>query len=322
MLNAESNRKLSLWENAKLYLQQHYQALRTSLHQFQQTPLSSGMLCLVIAIALALPGSLLVLIKNAQQLSGSWQSSSQISVFLKPNVTDKQTKALLKNLSSQDSIANIQYISPQQGLTQLEQQLHLSHSLNLLKTNPLPGVILIQPRSTAAQDLQALVQQLQQLPQVDVAQLDMQWLQRLDAVLALARHIALSFGILLSGGILLIIGHTLHLHLEKYRQEIVVYQLIGATNGFIRRPFLYSGILYGLVGSVFAWLFMVFLVVSLKRPVQHLAALYNSTFILHMPTFKFTITLLSIGVLLGFCGAWLAVGRLQEKTNSTLVTDM
>jgi cell division transport system permease protein len=293
-----------------IYFLRHVQACLVSLGQITQTPLTSIMILIVIAIALALPASLFMLLHNTQQLSKTWQDSSQISLYLKKDTSSDRVQQLLQQLQTRPNVANASYISPEQGLAEFQRNSQFSDILNTLKTNPLPGVIVVTPSATATPaTLQQLTTYVQNLPEVDQAQMDMTWVKRLHEILIVGKRIVLVLGCLLAVGVLLIIGSVIHLETQSHKQEIQVFKLVGATNAFIRRPFLYTGILYGLFGSIIAWFIAMSMLWSLSTPVKNLTQLYGSQFQLHGFGLGYSMLLLFIGILLGLIGAWLAVNR-------------
>jgi cell division transport system permease protein len=294
-----------------LYLTSHLQAILSGCGRLTKTPLATLMTVFVIGIALALPTALFVLLQNAKMLSQNWNDSSQISIYLKMNLSQNQIQNLLQRLQQQTNITSIKYISPEQGLTEFQKQIGLENVLSTLKNNPLPGVILIQPSDSldTQEGLTQLLQTLHQQPEVDTVQLDMQWIKRLHAIVELGKQLTYAIGILLATGVLFIIGNIINLSLQKYRREIELLKIIGATDSFIRRPFLYTGMLYGFLGSFIAWLLVTCLLLGLQTPVHRLAELYSSHFQLHNLGLSNGMKLIITGIILGSIGAWLAIGK-------------
>lgn len=294
-----------------MYCSNHFSACLASMGRLLRSPMTTLMTLVVIGIALALPTSLFVLLENVKTISGNWHNNSQISLYLKSDLSPLQSQTLVNHLKNEPGVSSVKYISPVEGLAELENQTDLQNAIAALKENPLPGVILIAPtkNSQTPAALDKLLKNLQQLPQVDVAQVDMQWVKRLYAMIDLGRQIVYALGCLLGIGVLFIIGNTIHLNLQKYRREIQVFKLIGATNSFIRRPFLYTGILYGFFGSTFALLLVALLLLGLATPVHKLTDLYTSNFHLQGITFALIAKVIITGILLGLIGAWLAIGK-------------
>lgn len=297
----------------------HIQAALLSLGQISRAPLATLMICLVMGIALALPTGLFVLLKNVAVLNQHWDSRSPIMLYLKIPTTDTQAQTLLKQIAARPDVAKVQYISPEAGLAEFQQQSDLGSVLSGLKQNPLPAVLVVTPKVEDIQSsttITALRDALQTLPQVEVARVDIDWVQRLDALLLLAGKLVLALAVILSLGVILIVGSTIHLALQSHHDEIEVYRLVGATNGFIRRPFLYRGIIYGLAGSLVAAIIVSFTLYWLNSPVKQLTKLYNSNFVLQGLGFGSTMSLLLLGMLLGWLGAWIAVHRHSYSHNS------
>lgn len=308
---APAPRKLNIYTHLITYINTHLQAIASSVRKLTQTPLPTLMTLIVIGVALALPTGLFVLLENIKSVSHGLSDSSQISLYLKMNLPSNQTQSLLHRLQLQKTITAAKYISPQQGLSEFQLQTGFQNALSQLKENPLPGVILVQPNAALAspEALNQLLQTLKRFPEVDVAQLDMQWIKRFYGIIDLSKRIVYALGTLLGLGVLFIIGNTIHLSLQKYRREIEVFKLVGATDIYIRRPFLYTGMLYGLLGSLVAWLLVSILLWWLTVPVKNLASLYESHFVLQNLTLAATVILIASGVILGLTGAWLAVGK-------------
>jgi cell division transport system permease protein len=289
----------------------HRQMLVAGFTRLYRRPVATGMTVAVIGIAIALPASLLVLVQNVQQLSGSWQGAARISLFLKQGLSDQAVQETAAAARSTTGVAALQVISADQALTEFKHRSGFGDALALLGDNPLPAVLVVQPDSahSAPEAAAALGQTLSQLPQVDQVRLDVQWLRRLQGILDILRRVVLIVGCLLGVAVVLIVGNTIRLDIEGRRTEIEVSKLIGATDRFIRRPFLYYGAGYGLTGGVIAWLLVSLSLALLGGPVTRLAGLYGSEFSLTGAGLSGTALMLAGGALLGWLGAWLAVAR-------------
>ncbi|WP_455210257.1 permease-like cell division protein FtsX [Kaarinaea lacus] len=294
-----------------VYFSHHLWVAISTLGGLWRTPLSTFLTSSVIAIALALPAGLYVLLQNVQQLSSSWENNSQISVFIKQDQGERQTLNLRDQLQRWPEIKAIHYISAEQALAEFRQSSGFGEALEILDQNPLPAVLIIQPAMTLdnTAQLKALQAKLDGLPQVDQTLLDMQWVLRLGAIIDTGKRAVFILGALLFIAILLVIGNTIRLTIFNKRQEIVVTKLIGATNQFIRRPFLYTGFWYGLFGAILAWLLVVVLMGLLKDPIDDLALLYDSDFTMNTMGGITSFGLFSVGILLGLLGSWVAVSR-------------
>lgn len=282
-----------------------------SLGRLWRQPLASLMTVVVIGIALALPAGLYVILKNIEQVSSQWDDAAQISLFLKQDVNDAEAQYLVNKLKVWPEITAVNYQSASQSLEEFRQLSGLGSLLDTLPTNPLPAVIIVQPDS---HDLRpdavgSLLSRLESLPDVGQAQLDMEWLQRLRSINDMGQRGISILGLLLSLSVLLIIGNTIRLAILNQQSEIRVIKLVGGTNAFIRRPFLYTGFWYGLLGGLVAWLTLLFTMSLINGPINELASQYESEFTLAWLSGTMILTLPLIGMLLGVMGAWLAVGR-------------
>jgi len=295
----------------KTYLLRHVQVLLYSLGQLARAPVATLMTVSVIGITLALPSALYVLIGNIEQLGRSWEESGQISLFLRHDVSEKKAEQLARTLRHRPGVKGVDYVSREAALTEFKRLSGFGEVLNTLDQNPLPAVLVVRPTREAADPLtlERLAGELRALPEVDLAQFDLQWVQRLHAILRLAERSVWMLTAVLAAGVLLIIGNTIRLAVLNRRDEIEIIKLIGGTNAFIRRPFLYAGLLQGLIGGIVAWLLVVTALIVLTGPVSELAHLYGSEFSLHGLGLTTVGLLLGGGAALGWMGSRIAVGR-------------
>ncbi len=293
------------------WITRHAQVALNSLGRLYRAPSASLMTAAVIAIALALPSGLYLLTGNLQRLSTQWDGSANLSLFLHRSVTLKQAGALKNKLAKMPEIDSVQLITPEQALAEFRALSGFGEVLDVLDENPLPAVIAVKPDQdhSNADAAAALLEKLRSFPEVELAQLDLQWVRRFNAIVDIVRRSIWVMGALLGLAVLLIVGNTIRLEIQSRREEIEITKLIGATNGFIRRPFLYSGLWYGLAGAILADVLVEIAFLQLYNPVRRLAGLYQSNFSLHTLSFTDTLSLLATGAALGLLGAWLAVGR-------------
>lgn len=293
------------------YFTHHLWVLVSSLGGLWRTPLATLMTAAVIGIALALPAGLHVLLQNVQQLSTGWEGTAQMSLFLKPAVSETQAQSLAEKLRGWEGVEEVRYISREQALAEFRELSGFGEALESLDENPLPAVLVLRPsaRATAPAQMELLLGRVRELEPVDLAQLDMEWVRRLSGIIEVGKRGVLLLAGLLGMAILLVVGNTIRLTILSRTQEIVVTKLIGATNAFIRRPFLYTGLWYGLMGAVVAWLLVAILLGLLSAPVNRLSFLYNSQFSLGGLDLETLAVLLASGVSLGLLGSWLAVGK-------------
>ncbi len=285
----------------------HQLSAADSLRRLLENPASSLLTWLVIGIALALPAALAVALDNARNISGSWDSPAQLSLFLGHPVTLEEATGLRDTLAGRGDVASAALVSREEALAEFARQSGFADVLDSLEQNPLPHLLLVTPASgVPAAALQA---ELQVLSEVDEAVLDMAWVQRLNNIMALGWRLVLALGGLLVLGVVLILGNTIRLAIESRRDEIVIVKLVGGSNAFVRRPFLYTGLWYGVGGGVFAALLVLLALAFLDAPVRNLARLYQSSFELTGIGVIGSFQLVLMGGALGLAGAWLAVSR-------------
>lgn len=292
------------------YLQAHVREVVFTLGRFYRNLSGALLTCFVIGITLALPAGLHCLVRNVDALGYSWETTLQASLFLKDSTTPEQGRELAGRIKGRPGVADTAYLSREQSLEEFKSLSGLGQALDLLDSNPLPAVITVTPvKGIERSALDALVVALGQQPEVEVAKLDRRWLERLYGVLALIERLVLVIAGVLSLAVIVIVGNTIRLDIEAKRAEIEVMKLIGATDGFIRRPFLYTGLWYGLVGGAIAWLLVQGMVLALNGPASSLAGLYGSAFRLQGLPLDATAIMFGAGVLLGWLGAWWTVSR-------------
>ncbi|MGV6826214.1 MAG: permease-like cell division protein FtsX [bacterium] len=293
------------------WLTRHLQVMLSSLGRMARDPLNSLMTVSVIAIALALPAGLHLLVSNVQTLSHHWDGSASISAFLQPEVTDEKAQQLVRDWNTDPSIESLEYISPAEALDEFKQRSGFGDALALLSTNPLPGVIVIKPtpEHSDAAGTEILGQRLQSHPDVDLVQVDLQWVKRLQGITHIVERAVLVLGALLAAAVLLIVGNTIRLEIQNRHTEIEVIKLVGGTRAFVRRPFLYTGFWYGFSGGLIALVLVISGVTLISGPVQHLAGLYASDFALETAFLWLSPAIILGGGGLGLAGAWIAASR-------------
>lgn len=283
---------------------------REGFNQLRHSLFTTLMTTAVIGITLALPMTLKIILDNAALFSEQLKQTTTLTVFLKPDTSLQDMQQLAHTLQRRHDVSAIETISPSAGLSQLEQQTGLIPE-TLLPDNPIPWVIVITPASSKIpeQSLTQLKADLLHQPNIDTVQLDTEWVTRLSTFLKSAHQIALSLAVLLTLAVLFITGNTIWTVIQRHHREIQIIRLTGGTRQFIQRPFLYAGALYGLVGSLIAWLLTFSLFSSLSQPIHQLTALYHNAFSPKGLQPLDTLYLLFGGMLLGLLGAWFAVTR-------------
>ena len=264
---------------------------------------------LVIGIALSLPAGMYVLLQNAQGLVAQLSGTPQISLFMSLDAKADDVDKLRKQLEQHPTIARVEFVARAQALEQLKQSTGLADVIGGLNQNPLPDAFIVYPKPGAAQSLDELRIELAKLPKVELAQLDSAWAYKLEALLKFGRMVVLILASLLSLALIAITFNTIRLQILTQRDEIEVAKLIGATNGFIRRPFLYFGATQGLLGGIMAWLIITISLLLLNHQLNALSQLYASQFVLHPLSLGDSLILLLFSMYLGWLGAWLSVAR-------------
>ncbi len=286
--------------------------MRESFNRLLQTPFSALVNWSVIGISLALPAFFLLFLTDIQRLVAELDKDPQITLYLDRKLTKKETLGLLDQVRKEPQIVGASLITRDQGLARLKQiSPGIASAVEHLDANPLPDVILAAPANslTNAGQIEELRQQLVTLPEVDTAEIDLTWVKRLFAFTALIEKFVLILGLLLSIAVTLVVGNTIRLLIENRKEEIEVIKLVGGTDAFVRRPFLYSGLWLGLGGGVMATLLIELSVFGLNGPVQEIAKLYASDFRLSGLDLQVTSTLLLLSSLLGWLGSRAAVDR-------------
>lgn len=306
-----SQSKTRSGDRFRSYLHHHQIVALESLQRLLRSPLQSLLTWLVVAIAIALPGILYIGISQLQVAGQSWEFDPQLSAYLSPKAKEDAALKMRERLLSMSEISSVDYISPQQAMAEFEQYSGLGNVLQSLDENPLPAVLVIRPTEEhrAAESLKTLQQKIQDDPIVDEVQLDIAWVQRLQQIVAIAERVILALALLLALGVLLVIGNTIRLAIESRRDEIIIVKLVGGADSFVRRPFLYTGLWYGIGGGILAWLLLLVGVSWLSTPVTELANLYESDMQLGGLGWPETAVVLLGSAALGLMGAWLAVSR-------------
>lgn len=288
---------------------QHLQVLRFTMQRLLRTPVTSLLNILVIGIALSLPVGGYVLLKNLQGVSEQMAGTPQISVFLAMGTTQDEIEHISQQLKEHGAIDHIEFVPRDLALKQLQHSTGLADVVGGLAQNPLPDAFIIYPIALDAQKLELLRDDLKSWPKFEHVQLDSAWAHKLEAILKFGRLAVLILAAMLSFALVAITFNTIRLQILTQRDEIEVSKLIGATNGFIRRPFLYFGLVQGLLGGAAAWLIIASSLLLLNYSLSSLTQLYASTFSLKHLTLGDSISLLGFSAYLGWLGAWLSVSQ-------------
>ena len=293
------------------YFSRHAQVLIGSLGRIVHQPVSALMTMGVIAVALALPLFLSLLLQNARSATGNWNEAYDLSVYMDKKAGAARVQALAKQLRQRGDVAAVRLITAEQALAEFRSDSGFGTALDALEDNPLPDTLVVTPTLAAStpQGTESLKAAIAAMSDVQTVQIDTEWVKRLHAMLDLLRRVVLLTGGLLGIGIVLIVSNTIRLDILNRRAEIEVMKLVGASDGFTRRPFLYTGICYGLGGGLLALLLVAVASTVLARPVAHLAFLYGSAFSLEGLKIVTGLAVLGLAVGLSWIGSWLAATR-------------
>jgi cell division transport system permease protein len=293
------------------YGARHIQALLAALGRLARNPLGTLLTLVVIALALALPLGLELFVTNARIASGGFAGAVDLSVYLKTDVTLAKAEQLAASARARAQVARVDVISADAALAEFRAYSGFGAALGVLTANPLPNVLHVRPRPDAAspEALESLRHYFAAWPEVDLVQIDAQWVMRFNAILEVLKRLLIIVAAILGAGVIAVIGNTVRLEILNRRGEIEVTKLVGGSNGFIRRPFLYEGILYGLGGALLAWAIGAGAISVLAAAVATLARSYGSHFNLVGPTAQELGILLAGGAFLGWLGAWISSTR-------------
>lgn len=305
---ANKNRSKTVIEHDGFF-KVHLKQAKLSLASMWLRPLGNMLTLAVIAMALALPASGYLVGKNIAKVAEGVTTPSRVSTYLKEGTPEARVMVLKDEIESWQSVANVQYISSQQGLSDLSEYSGFEQAITLLSDYALPAVLVIQPASDKNSDIRNIAERSKQLDDITDVRLDEDWLARLSAIQNLAMTIAMTLAVLMLGAVFLIVGNTLRFTVLAHKDEIQVMKLIGATDSFILRPYLYSGMWFGALGALFAWILTALITVLINGAVEDLALLYDSQFRLMGLNWDESLLLLMLGVFLGFIAARLSARK-------------
>jgi cell division transport system permease protein len=290
------------------WLARHLQTLIGSLGRLSHQKLSTLLTVLVIGIALALPACLHLFVANAQRATGSWNRAIDVSVFLKRPTSPDEARRIAERWRQRRDVAEVELVLADAALKEFRRESGFGAALDALNENPLPHTLVVRPAAgyATADQVEALAKDLRATPSVDLVQLDTAWVDRLNAILlAIERVLLLTAGVL-ALGVIVIVGNTIRLDIQNRKDEIEVTKLVGGSDAFVRRPFLYSGFWYGLAGALVAWVIAAAAVGALRDPVTRIAGLYGSQFQVEGLGLEPSLLLLGAGVGLGWLGSYIS----------------
>lgn len=282
-----------------------------SLGELARTPFASMMTIAVLGLSLTLPATLYVVVKNSQAVGAQFDSAAEITLFVEKSLSAEQIASFQRRVELKDAVEAVRHISREEALAEFREYSGFGSAIDYLESNPLPDVLVVTPtiEQRGAEHAEALRRSLAAESEVSEAKLDLDWVQRLQALVRLVEDALGALGLLLCVAVVLIVGNTIRLGILNRRDEIMIMKLVGATNGYIQRPFLYTGVWYGIIGGFIAWVATIALVWWLRAAVLRVTELYDSQFQLQGMTFNELLVLWCIAVGLGLLGSWIAVRR-------------
>jgi cell division transport system permease protein len=293
------------------WLERHFQTMVGSLGRLWTQPFATLLTIMVIGIALALPACLHVLVQNVRVASGGWGNALDISVYMKPAASLEQARKAAERVRQRRDVESVTVVEADDALEEFRKGSGFGEALDALKDNPLPHALVVRPAADFRDPTQvvSLTTELRAIEGVDIVQLDTAWVSRFNAILDVVRRVVLLAVGLFALGVLVIVGNTIRLDIENRRDEIEVTKLVGGSDAFVRRPFLYNGVWYGLGGGLIAWLVVTIVITALGDPVQRIAGLYGSSFELRGLGLEGSAALLLGGIALGWVGSFIAATR-------------
>lgn len=306
-----SDSRVSMMQMLIMVCVSHLRQGLASLGELWRQPVASVMTIAVLGLSITLPSTLYILVKNTEKISAGWQQASEISLFLEQRTNAASAQQLLTRLKTWPEIESVTYIPADEALKEFQQLSGLGDAMAYLEANPLPDVVLVAPTSKHASPAaaQRLLDKLTQQREVELGKLDIEWLERLYGLLDIARELVTLIGGLLFISVVLIIGNTIRLNILSKRDEILVMKLVGATDAFIHRPFLYTGFWYGLLGGLIAWFAVILILWWMDSSIQAFASLYQKEFNITGLTGTALLVMLGLSVTLGLLGSLISVQR-------------
>ena len=297
-----------------IWLARHAGTSVAAFGRIVRHPFSTFMIVLVIGVTLALPAAINLVVKNARAISGSWDNALDFAVFLQQGLSETEAAGLARLIGQRADVESVEFISATEALADFRAQSGFAAALDQLPENPLPHTLVVRPGPGNTQASIILLQEeLANLPETEHVQVDTEWVQRFHAILDIARQAIAIGAVLLGIAIVVIIGNTIRLDIENRREEIEVTKLIGASNAFVRRPFLWTGFWYGLFGGLMALALVYYGLYLLEAPVARLAGLYQSKIAIASMAFTEALAIIGIAVFLGLFSAWFTAARHMRR---------
>lgn len=295
------------------WLNHHLQAIKLVLARMRNNMLSTFMICLVIAVAMCIPTLFYLGVDHLSKLTGHMQDETEISLFLKLDARADTVSEIDALLAKNDAIKQFHLVTKDEAWQQLkaksDSKNEANSAIHQLTKNPLPDAFFIQAKSADPEALETLKNELQNIPGVEQALLNTEWAKRLSTLLTLGKKVIFFVATLLAVALVVIVGNTVRMQILTQKDEIEVSKLMGATSGFIRTPFLYAGMLYGLFGGLLAILMVASVIQTFNYSIAQISSLYGSDFRLNLFNIQLFTTVIGATVCIGWLGSYLAVTR-------------
>ena len=291
----------------RVWLAHHHDAALLAMRRLAAAPINSLLSLLAIGVALALPAGGQMLLANALHLAGTTSAVPQISIFMAASAERRAAAEIESRLGKYGGVKQVQFLPREETLARMKTNPGLRDVIEVLPGNPFPDAFVVTATDDRPESMEKLAVEFRQWPKVEHVQLDSAWVRRLDALLKLGRTAVILLGGLLGTGLIAISFSIIRMQVLTHRAEIEVSQLLGATDGFIRRPFLYYGVLLGLGGGMVAWLLVGMAALWLRAPLGELVRLYDLTLVLQTLDSRDSIALLGFAAGLGWVGAMVSL---------------
>lgn len=312
--NADAVAPVRRSSSLAIWFARHANISLASLGRLVRQPFASLMIVLVIAVTLALPAAINLVIKNAQSISGNWDNALDFSVFLNQEIVEDEARGLGRLIEQRADVSSVVFVSAADALLDFKVQSGFGAALDQLPENPLPHTLVVRPSpGNTSASMTLLHEELGNLPETEHVQVDTEWVQRFHAILDIVRQ-AIAIGAALLGiAIIVVIGNTIRLDIENRRDEIEVTKLIGASNAFVRRPFLWTGFWYGLFGGLMALALVYYGLYLLQGPVARLSGLYQGNITVAALSLREAAGIVGVGIFLGLFGSWFTTARHMRR---------
>jgi len=302
-----------LRRRARAWLRRHSYSFFSSLGVLLNHKIGTLMTVLVLGIAMFLPLGLYMTLGNLQALNLHQDEWSAVTAYFKSGTSGEEVQRVASELQNRLNPESVVVISPSEGMADFREVSGFGDSLELLEENPLPWVLQVSPQQGTTDEVEGRIRELtgflQSVDSIEVTQFDYKWLQRLGRMMELGQAAVTVLTLLFGLAVVVVVANTIRLDVASHSEEIEILALVGAGNSFVRQPFLYTGLWYGLMGALLAVVLLALAMLYLSRPLGLLLETYGTVYSLRGLDVGSTLWVLSCGGFLGWLGAWIAVQR-------------